>query len=248
LDRVLFAGAIFSVLDKTWYMPLNILSKKDPVEKARLRCRKKFLYYFKKGYSDPTYISWERQYKLDAHFAFQQALNKREYERLLLARKYADIALTAVRIESRTNLLFSFEKMALRDAVKPATGARAFAHGLYDYVYGNKDLQQRFNDFSEVIASLPRKQTRVHTWPLQTVFGFIANPQEHIFLKPRVTQVAAEKYAFDFQYKSKPNWETYKNLLDFAEQVRRDTADLKPQDYIDLQSFIWVMGSDEYPD
>ncbi len=229
-------------------MAVGILSRKSPVEKARLRCRKKFLHYFKKGYSDSTYISWERQYKLDAHFAFQQVLNNTEYERLLLARKYNDIALAAVRIESKTNLLFSFEKMALRDAVKPAIGAKAFAEGLYDYVYGSESLEKRFDNFSQVIASLPRKQTRVHTWPLQTVFGFIANPLEHIFLKPRVTQIAAKKYHFDFLYRSKPNWETYKSLLDFAEQVRRDTNDLRPQDYIDLQSFIWVMGSDEYPD
>jgi len=27
-----------------------------------------------------------------------------------------------------------------------------------------------------------------------------------------------------------------------------DTADLGPRDMIDLQSFIWVLGSDEYPD
>jgi hypothetical protein len=229
-------------------MATGLQLKKDTVEKARWRCRKKFLHYFKKGYSDPTYISWERQYKLDAHFQFQQELDKKEYERLLLARKYSEIALTAVRIESRTNLLFSFEKMALRDAVKPANGAKAFAEGLYEYVYGKKSLEKRFNDFSEVISGLPRKQTRVHTWPLQTVFGFIANPREHIFLKPRVTQIAAEKYQFDFQYRSRASWETYQSLLDFAEQVRRDTSDLKPQDYIDLQSFIWVMGSDEYPE
>lgn len=229
-------------------MPSGVLSRKDPVEKARLRCRKKFLHYFKKGFADGTYISWERQYKLDAHFQFQQLLNKTDYERLLLTKKYSDIALTAVRVESRTNLLFSFEKMALRDAIKSNEGAKAFANGLYEYVYGAKPLQQRFDDFSEVIASLPRKQTRVHTWPLQTVFGFIANPQEHIFLKPRVTKIAAEKYSFDFKYNSRPNWESYKSLLDFAGQVRKNNSDLKPQDYIDLQSFIWVMGSDEYPD
>lgn len=223
-------------------------AKKFPLQKARIRCRKKFLHYFKKGFSDATYISWERQYKLNAHFQFQQQLNKSEYERLLLTRKFSDIALTAVRIESRTNLLFSFEKMALRDAVKPASGAKDFAEGLYEYVYGKQTMEQRFNQFSEVISSLPKKQTKVHTWPLQTVFGFIANPQEHIFLKPKVTQTAAQNYEFNFQYTSKPNWETYKSLLDFADQIRNDNADLKPQDYIDIQSFIWVMGSDEYPD
>lgn len=229
-------------------MLLPILSSRDPLRKARLRCRRKFLYYFKKGFGDPKYVDWERQYKLDAHFQFQQELNQVAYKRLLNAGRFTEIAGTAVRIESRTNLLFSFEKMALRDAVKPTNGAKAFAMGLYDYVYGNESLQERFEQFSTVISGLPRKQTRVHTWPLQTVFGFLANPQEHIFLKPRVTQVAAEKYAWDFNYRSKPNWETYRNLIDFAEQIRQDTADLEPRDFIDLQSFIWVMGSDEYPD
>ena len=229
-------------------MKLNSLTTKDPVQKARIRCRKKFLYYFPKGYGDSKYKDWERNYKTDAHFAFQQQLNKEEYEKLLDARQYSEIALKAVRIETKTNLLFSFEKMALRDAVKPIEGAKAFAEGLYNYIYGKENLQHRFETFTKTLESLPRKQTRVVTWPLQTVFGFIANPDEHIFLKPRVTQIAAEKYHFDFMYKSKPNWETYQSVLDFAEQVGKDTSDLKPQDYIDLQSFIWVLGSDEYPD
>jgi hypothetical protein len=229
-------------------MPLGILSKKDPVQKSRIRCRKKFLYYFKKGFADPTYIAWERQYKLDAHFQFQQELNRAEYQRLLQAKNYQEIALRAVRIESRTNLLFSFEKMALRDAIKPPEGARSFAQGLFEYIYGQDSLQARFEHFAELVNTLPRKQTRVHTWPLQTVFGFLGNPREHIFLKPRVTQIAAEKYAYEFQYRSRPNWDTYKSLIGFAEQIRKDVSDLKPQDYIDLQSFIWVMGSEEYPD
>jgi hypothetical protein len=212
-----------------------------------MRCRKKFLYYFPKGFDDNKYKEWERNYKLDAHFKFQEELNKDAYEKLLKQEKYEEIAGKAVRIETKTNLLFSFEKMALRDAVKQAEGAKTFAKGLFDYVYGKAPLRERFENFTEVIAGLPRKQTRVLTWPLQTVFGFLGNPQEHIFLKPRVTQIAAKEYGFNFHYKSKPNWETYQNMLDFAGQVKEDNADLNPQDYIDLQSFIWVLGSEEYP-
>jgi len=98
----------------------------------------------------------------------------------------------------------------------------------------------------EVVAELPRRQTRVLTWPLLTVFGFIAQPDRHIFLKPNVTRLAAKEYEFDFRYRSRPSWDTYQSLIEFAEQVRRDTADLEPRDMIDLQSFIWVQGSDEY--
>lgn len=214
--------------------------------KERMRCRKKFLKVFPEGYLDEKYIAWERDYKWQAHLSWKQQLNRVEFERLLDNKHYEVIANTAVRIETRTNLLFSFEKMALRDAVKSAAGARAFTTGLYNYLYGAAPMKERFEEFGNALSSLPRVQTRVHTWPLHTVFGFIANPKSFIFLKPRVSQVAAMNYGFEFEYRSRPNWDTYQSLVNFAEQVREDTADLQPRDYIDLQSFIWVQGSEEY--
>jgi hypothetical protein len=38
-----------------------------------------------------------------------------------------------------------------------------------------------------------------------------------------------------------------RGVLDFAAAVRRDLRDLRPRDMIDIQSFLWVQGSDEYP-
>lgn len=69
---------------------------------------------------------------------------------------------------------------------------------------------------------------------------------KHIFLKPKVTQTAAREYGFDLQYKSKPSWEVYSSLLEFAELIKRDLKGLKPRDMMDIQSFIWVQGSSEY--
>jgi hypothetical protein len=86
----------------------------------------------------------------------------------------------------------------------------------------------------------------VLTWPLVTVFGFTAKPEVHFFLKPMVTRTAAKEYGFHFHYRSRPNWETYSNVLQFAEVVRKDLSDLEPRDMIDIQSFLWVQGSDEY--
>lgn len=219
----------------------------DAAEKARSKCRKKFLYYFPKGFQDRTYLDWERNYKWNAHLEWESVLNKETFESLLKQENYAEIALRAVKIETRTNLLFSFEKMALRDAVRADESAKIFAESLYKLAYGKKSLQFRFQQFVEAVSLLPRKQTRVLTWPLVSVFGFIAKPDEFIFLKPTVSRIAAEKYKFLFHYTSKPSWETYENFLRFASQVRNDLADWKPRDMIDIQSFMWVMGSDEYP-
>jgi len=210
------------------------------------RARRKFLKFFPGGFDDETYIDWERDYKWAAHERWQETLEPSAYRKLLAAEQFEEIAGAAVRIESRTNLLFSFEKMALRDAIRFHDGARIFAQGLYDFLWGRGSDELRFERWCEAVATLPRRQTRVLTWPLVTVFGFIARPEMHIFLKPNVTRIAAEAYGFDFEYRSKPNWTTYRSLLDFAETVRRDTRDLRPKDMIDLQGFIWVQGSDEY--
>ena len=218
------------------------------VSKSAAKCRRKFLRFFPAGFADETYLDWERDYKWNAHLAWEEQLAKSEMQRLIKRGDFAEVALRAVRIESRTNLLFSFEKMALRDAVKSLAGARAFATGLYELLHGGGSVQRRFDNWIEVVGALPRRQTRVLTWPLVTVFGFIAQPEHHFFLKPNVTKIAAREYGYDFQYQSRPNWPTYLDLLAFAETVRRDlrAAGLTPRDMIDLQSFLWVQGSDEY--
>jgi hypothetical protein len=195
-----------------------------------MRCRRKFLRTFPDGFRDETYLAWERDYKWDAHQRWDQLLNPAAYRTLLKQGDYVGIAAQAVAIEARTNLIFSFEKMALRDAVKSRVGAeRFFARGLFDFLHGPGAMERKFEQWCDVVANLPRKQTRVLTWP-------------------NVTRLAAEKYGYALHYRSRPAWQTYADLLGFASRVRTDLGDLRPRDMIDLQSFLWVQGSDEYPD
>jgi hypothetical protein len=210
------------------------------------RARAKFLRFYPGGFNDPSYVELERSYKWRAHEQWNEALGRDEFRRLLAHGEFTEISNRAVRIESRTNLLFSFEKMAVRDAVKSAAGQRLFAEGLYAQLHGAGSVETRFNEWVETLERLPRKQTRVLTWPLATVFGFIAAPDEHMFLKPNVTRRAARAYDFALNYQSRPSWRTYQEMLDFAALVRKDTRDLGPRDMIDAQSFIWVQGSEEY--
>ena len=218
------------------------------VERQRARCRRKFLRYFPAGFRDETYIDWERSYKWETHERWEEVLAQKEFRRLLDSGEFSEIARRAIRAEqrSRHSMLFSFEKMALRDAVRSASGARAFAEGLYAFLHGRGGMHVRLERWVDVIAALPRRQTRVLTWPLVTVFGFIAQPKVHVFLKPNTIRAAARAYGYDLPYRSRPDWDTYASLLDFAAIVRRDLTDLAPRDMIDIQSFLWVQGSDEY--
>jgi hypothetical protein len=210
------------------------------------KCRRRFLRFFPEGFKDDTYLAWERDYKSAASRKWQAALPPERFRALLKARRFSDIADEAIGIESRTNLLFSFEKMALRDAIRTREGAQLFAQGLYAFLHGRGTPEARFSNWTHTVAALPRRQTRVLTWPVVTVFGFLALPKRHIFLKPNVTRIAAARYGVEFHYESQPNWNTYRNLLKIAALVRTDVRDLRPRDLIDIQSFLWVQGSDEY--
>jgi len=215
---------------------------------AVARCRRKFLRYFRRGFQDPTYLEWERDYKVAVHDRWQEVLGKSRLELLITEERFREAALLAVQVEQRSRhpMLFSFEKMALRDAIRSESGAREFVLGLHAFLHGKAPRRERFLAFGRVLDGLPRRQTRVHTWPLHTVFGFIARPREEMFVKPLTVRRAAEVYGFELEYASRPGWTTYASVLRFAEQIRRDVEDLGPRDMIDLQSFIWVIGSSEY--
>jgi hypothetical protein len=213
------------------------------------RCRHKFQLYYPEGFTDPIYQVAERSVKERAHLEWHTDLAPATYRRLLGLGEFGRIVAIALRVESRSNLLFSFERMALRDAVKSPAGARLFATALYAFLYGRGSPQRKFEAWLEALGSLPRRKAPVLTWPLVTVFGQIARPDLHLFLKPMVTRKAARAYGFDFEYEATPSWSVYDGLQTFAAIIRRD-LDRKPgfraADMIDIQSFIWVLGSAEY--
>ena len=223
-------------------------ARQRAIPRPLARARRKFLRAFPGGFRDETYLDWERDYKWTAHQRWCESLNEPEFRRLLRTRAFEEIARRASAIESRTNLLFSFEKMALRDAIRSHEGACSFATALYDLLHGDEPLETRFEGWVEALAGLPRRQTRVLTWPLATVFGFIAQPKQHFFFKPTVTREALRRCGVPFDYATRPSWPVYRELLQNVKSIRTAVSDMRPQDMIDMQSFLWVQGSDEYPD
>jgi hypothetical protein len=109
-----------------------------------LCCKKKFLHFFPKGFQDQKYHDWERTYKWETHLEWKHSLHQSIFEELLRKKKYEEICQRALKIESKTHLLFSFEKMAIRDALKTPQARRSFAIGLYHFLYGKGDTISKF--------------------------------------------------------------------------------------------------------
>ena len=79
-------------------------------------------------------------------------------------------------------------------------------------------------------------------WTTVSYFLFILLPEKYMFVKPTVTQNAAEISAFELNYRPQLNWLTYKSVLEFSEYLQSELVELKPRDMIDVQSFMWCIS------
>jgi len=63
-----------------------------------------------------------------------------------------------------------------------------------------------------------------------------------MFLKPLVTQDCAARLTFDLAYSTDLRWETYSRLLTMSQSLLDFLRPYGATDFIDVQSFIWVIG------
>ena len=211
-----------------------------------------FLKVFPLGFNDPKYLAdeatGERAYKVKSHALWNETLNKQEFERLIASGNYEQAVQRAKQVESGVNLLHpQFERAALWGAVREPQAAEDFSRGLFDLIYGDDTFEARFNRQATMLEQLPQPKSSTLKWPAMTIFPFLALPAQHLFMKPEVTKKSAHRLAFSLNYKSTPNWLTYSCLMNLGVLLMTELADLGPRDMIDVQSFIFVTGQNNYP-
>jgi len=142
-----------------------------------------------------------------------------------------------LRISNATNLIFPNEKMALKDGLESSSNQQAFATALCNLLYGDDDLKPRFERYADILESIGAAK-----WTIATYFLFIVYPEEYVFLKPTVTQNAADVSGFAINYRPGLNWLTYASVLAFANYLKTELVGLSPRDMIDVQSFMWCIA------
>ena len=204
--------------------------------------KRKFLHFFPQGFVDPKYLSEERTYKLDAHQRFQNEMTTEIIGELLKTGDIPALVKKGQSIIGAVNVLSRFESAAFNDAMRDIAAARGFYTALLTLLRATEITASDFQAFLDEVSSLPASRGRVETWPITTILLFLAQPNRFMFLKPEVTQAAAETLAFDLQYKSAPNWATYAALIRMGNVYLDLLKEMGARDFIDVQSFIFVVG------
>lgn len=202
--------------------------------------RARFLKFFPDGFRSPAFEGderghyGERGYKLRAKTKLDEAA---PLDEALTGTGYGEAVLAAYRA---TNLLSPFEKTRL-DPVLRGPDADGFIQAAAAFAMG--DLAPALDRMERILAKHDNAK-----WTVATYLPFLWRPEEHMFLKPVVTQYFAERVGHPFVHDYTPSLEpeVYVSLLDLMAVTNAELADLQPRDNIDLQSFVWTVG--EYQD
>ena len=197
-------------------------------------------------FEDDKYIDspelGERAYKLEAHERWQAELGDGQAAALLASGETREFVKRLLAVEAKLNLLSVVEKSRLRDALKDEPAAHSFGEALLRATAGDAVDEASFEQLATAACSLPAVRSRVATWPVLTLFPFIARPDLHMFLKPEVTREFAEVVQWDLRYNAALNWKTYKSLIEMSSTLLMDLARYGARDMIDVQSFIWKVS------
>jgi hypothetical protein len=171
---------------------------------------------------------------MEAHQQAKEYLRRSRLEKANRMGDVDEICKDAGRVLQLTNLVHKMELIKFHAGLDSETAKRQFVTGLCDLLFGDTELEYRFIAFCDVLSDIGAPN-----WTTATYFPFIMYPDKYMFMKPRVTIAAAEICDFELNYKPQLNWLTYKSLLTFAAELKERLRELKPRDFIDVQSFIW---------
>lgn len=243
-------AAIHAIHGKASASPIRSSSPGAPKKKRRYSTTTQdeavrlFLERFPGGFAGEAFLSEERNYKWAAHLAFTQELGGKKLPKLLSAGKVEDVVHHALHAEQGTNLLSVFEKARLAQALRAETQyAERVFQALADVLAHEVPEERSFARYLDLLQAVPAKTQgrREITWPIATILPYLASPERHLFLKPVATQAAAERLGIDLQYQAAPNWNTYQRALTLAAELQEALAEHGCRDFIDVQSFMWVM-------
>jgi hypothetical protein len=177
---------------------------------------------------------------VDAAAMFSRLLSREIRMEAIRDQRVDALVDAALQIDAATNLISPFEKAALRDGLKDPQAALRFFGALSALVDAEAPpAAGHFDALAQAVESLPATRGKVFTWPIVTLFPFLASPDRHLFVKPVATRNEAHRLRHDLGYDPAPNWGTYASALSMAGKLKDELSSLGCRDMIDVQSFIY---------
>lgn len=202
---------------------------------------------YPKGFEDPRWASKvrgtevARRLKRHRDPAIAEARDKlaaAELDRLIEAESFAAVHQRVVDILDGTNLVTPKQLDPLRTLDEDRQ--RGFGIALRDLLHGEGSYVIRLERFMSAMRSL--RSAKRPGWQLCTAISALAQPEEHICIRPSTLKEQARWMAPRLEHDRRPNAELYERYLTMAHTVREKLveAGFAPRDLMDVHDFMWT--------
>ncbi|MGB8932955.1 MAG: hypothetical protein WCC48_17055, partial [Anaeromyxobacteraceae bacterium] len=97
-----------------------------------------------------------------------------------------------------------------------------------------------FDALAAAVAAFPPEDVG-RSWQLVTLLPFLAQPERHMLLRPKLTSQAAHRLGLELRFAADPNWVTYSTLLKSGELLLEKLRPIGASDLVDVESFLTVV-------
>lgn len=196
---------------------------------------------YPKGFADDKYIKDEREPKLAAQARFEEKFGASRIQALLTSGDPMGVANAFAFVYKGMTLLHTLEWIGFYKALKAANDPRPLAVAYAGVIADGAFNEASFERLLKAHADVTGKETK---WTVLTIWPFTATQRGFAFVKPLITQAAAEALGVTLNYKASPNYATYNGCVEVYKALEAKLGPLGAQDWVDLQSFLWIGWKD----
>ena len=221
--------------EELWQRLRSVALREDPSFFGYEGAVARFRAIFPDGFEDPRYLDQERNYKVEARKKLNQQVPVAE-----AAAGVVSIDSVVAAFEGNNLIHWRYERPKIVNALRSGDGVELVQH-LANFALGEWDR------LSAIVAICRRYDAA--KWPIVTYLPFLWDSgREHALLRHKPTTAFATRvgHSFPEDYDARLDRTVYESLLDLLETTGEKIADLNPEDWIDVQSFMWVVS--EYED
>ena len=205
----------------------------DPAHVSPRQAAERFLASHPEGFQGETYRSRERA-PLEAAQAILRGSVSREALRAAgRSRRFEPVCRAACEALSAAKLVPPADATLLRRALETSPARARFGAALADLFFGRQTPELRVERFASALDGIGACR-----WSLATFFGFVRAPEQHAFLRPGETPLAAASLRYDIGFRPAVNAETYARLLELVRALAEELAELEPADGFDVYAFL----------
>jgi hypothetical protein len=195
---------------------------------------KRFLRHFPGGFDDPQYRDME-DYKREDLAEARLALDRSTIEQAVAREDWPTVMERVSQAVQRTNLVYTFENMRVRDLIRTPSSAVARAVA--------SALVAKGETMGGAVAELADglKPHGANKWTVVSWLACAASVEEHPFIKPTAIQSAAQALSFDIEYRPHPGARTWGRVVELYDLLRTALREqgLQPRDMLDISTLLW---------